>query len=79
MDTTTQDRNHSLLSSRVGRAAIVRVILFDSLRERCGELGVREGDRVVVTGRDGDSLLIRKRAGPELRCPCEIARFVGIE
>lgn len=57
----------------------MRMILFEGLRDRCGELGVREGDRLVVDGREGDSLLIRTDSSGALRCPTEVARFVEVE
>lgn len=75
------NHNHgrSLLDSRVGRDATVRVILFECLRERCAELGLHEGDRLVVDGRDRESLSIRKGAGDSLLCPVELARFVEVD
>lgn len=71
--------SHSLLESRVGQNTTVRVILFECLRERCAELGLHQGDRLVVDGRDRDSLVIRKGAGSALRCPVELARFVEVD
>jgi hypothetical protein len=69
----------SLSASAVGTSATVRVILFECLRERCAELGLREGDRLVVDGRDRESLLIRNGAGGAVRCPVELARFVEVD
>lgn len=70
---------HSLLDSRVGRSATVRVILFEGLRDQCAELGLREGDRLVVDGREAESLVIRSGSGVPLRCPVELARFVEVD
>ncbi|MFW6330379.1 MAG: hypothetical protein ACOC3J_01510 [Gemmatimonadota bacterium] len=57
----------------------MRAILFECLRERCAELGVREGDRLVVDAREGEWLLVRKGAGDGVRCPVDLARFVEVE
>jgi hypothetical protein len=69
----------SLLESPIGHPMTVRMILFEGPRERCGELGLHKGDRLVVDGREGELLLIRKDAARTLRCPVELARFVEVE
>lgn len=69
----------SLSTSAVGRSATVRAILFECLRERCAELGLREGDRLIVDGRDRESLLLRNGAGCTVRCPVAVARFVEVD
>jgi hypothetical protein len=74
-----RDHSQSLLESDVGRSATVRVILFEGLRERCAELGLREGDRLVVDGRERESLVLRRGTGVPIRCPVELARFVEVE
>jgi hypothetical protein len=67
--------------AEVGRdeAAVIRRILFEGLRERCGDLGLREGDRLVSGGCVGETLLLRTREGGSLRCPSALARFIEVE
>jgi hypothetical protein len=79
METRERGRCRSLLDSRVGGAATVRLILFEAVRERCGELGLHEGDRLMVDGWDADGLRIRNGAADPLHCPAEVARFVVVE
>jgi hypothetical protein len=60
------------------RAVVVRRILFECLRERCGELGLREGDRLSLSRRDREALVLRTGDGGSVHCPVGLARFVEI-
>lgn len=58
---------------------VVRRILFECLRERCGDLGLREGDHLRFGRWEGGALLVRKRDGRVVSCPVALARFVEVE
>ncbi len=72
-------RIRSLAEISPDQTVTVRRILFDCLREWCGELGLHEGDLLSLGRRDGGAVVVRKRDGVVVQCPCELARFVEIE
>lgn len=72
-------KTRSLAEIAPDQTVRVRRILFDCLRERCGDLGLHEGDRLRDGGWDGSVLLARRDDGGSVRCPVELARFVEIE
>jgi hypothetical protein len=68
----------SLAELAPGEAATIRQILFDTLRTRCAESGLHEGDH--VTRLEGGELGGVRVAvgGTATSCPVEYARFVEI-
>lgn len=72
-------RIRSLAEIAPNQMVTVRRILFDCLRERCGDLGLREGDRLKLGRWEGEVVVVRMGSGAVIRCPAELARFVEIE
>lgn len=68
----------SLVEIPADEVVTIRRIFFECLQERCGELGVNEGDLLSVAGGTGGSLVLRTADGRLVPCPREVARFVEV-
>jgi hypothetical protein len=73
-----QEHARSLVEVAPGETVRVRQVIFDSLRAYCGELGLREGERVTRLEDSPSNVLLRGAGGRVVRCPSEYARFVEV-
>ncbi len=63
----------------VGTGFVVRRILFDGPRARCGGCGLGVGDRAELVERNHASVVVRVAGGRLVRCPLDVACFVEVE
>lgn len=73
------DATKSLSDVAPGEVVTVSHVLFEGVRTRCAELGLREGDRVRVRMRGHDTLLIQGTDGRLVHCPKGLVRFVEVQ
>lgn len=68
----------SLLLAPLHHEVAVTWIGFDSIRDRCAELGIAEGTRLVVRERCGAHVVVHDDAAAPLVLDAMIARFVAV-
>lgn len=66
----------SLCDVHPGETVKVRLVLFDSLRAYCADLGLHDGDRVILLEEGSTDVVVRGSGGIVVRCPSDLARFV---
>jgi hypothetical protein len=68
----------SLLDVAPGETVEVDLVLFDTLRAHCAELGVRQGCRLTRLGGDVSNISLRGEDGTVVDCPARLARFIEV-
>lgn len=71
-------RGRDLATAPTGVPLRVGSVLFDVVRSRCRELGIRTGVRLRCVGRTDDHVRVRLADGGEAEIPLEHAQFVRI-
>jgi len=69
----------ALATAEPGRRYRVSRVLFDLVRNRCRELGFREGDEVTCTSNDGEGVVLQCRTTRGARIEREYAWFIKVE
>lgn len=69
----------TLALSQPGQTVQVKEILFDLVRDRCWELGIREGSVVECRDRDGSSVVVDLPNGERAQIPRDYAWFVSVD
>ncbi len=69
---------HSLAQIAAGETVTVERIVFDTIRERCRELGVAEGTRLSCRATDPGQVVLETEAGRAIPCARNLARFIEI-
>lgn len=64
--------------ARAGDRATVEEILFDTVRMRCDELGIHEGNVLVCRDRGRAGIRVELSRGRVVEVPLEYARFISV-
>ena len=71
-------RTKSLAMTRPGDHATVEEILFDTVRMRCDELGIQEGNVLFCRERGSAGVRVELSRGRVVEVPLEHAKFISV-